>query len=108
VLALLAIDLGPIRPSTHDLGQTSHRGFGVFDVTMHMPPGFPIPDFPMTEINGPYLILNPTAVITSHIAISEFLLQCVLDISKSRLLMPLLTSHVIWHVLDPAMCHSDS
>ena len=46
-LALLAIGLGPIRPSTHDLGQTSHRVFSVFDVTMHMPPGFSIPDFPM-------------------------------------------------------------
>jgi hypothetical protein len=71
---------------------------------MHMPPEFPIPDFPKTEINGPYLILNPTA----DIAISEFLLQCVLGISKSRLPMPLLTSHVIWHMLDPATCHSES
>jgi hypothetical protein len=71
---------------------------------MHVPPEFPIPDFPKMEINGLDIILNPAA----DIAISNFLLQCVLGISKSRFPMPLLTSHVIWHVLDLATCHSDS
>jgi hypothetical protein len=49
-LALLSIGLGPIRPSTYDLGQTAHRGFGDFDVTMYMPLGFPIPEFPMPPV----------------------------------------------------------
>jgi hypothetical protein len=37
---------------------------------MHMPPEFPIPDFPKMEINDPDHILSPTA----DIAILEFLL----------------------------------
>jgi hypothetical protein len=55
-----------------------HRSFATHDVIVHMPLGVPIPDFPMQRSRS-----DPTAVITSRnrIAISEFLMHCVLDIS---------------------------
>ena len=30
--------------------KTAHRGFGDFDVTLYMPLGFPIPEFPMPPV----------------------------------------------------------
>ena len=77
----------PIRPSTHDLGQTAHRGFGDFDVTMYMPLGFPIPEFPSFSPNrlhnGPYdHYIWPQA---NPVGATEFLIhQCIHpEISRS-------------------------
>jgi hypothetical protein len=41
----------PIRPSTHDLGQTSHRGFGICDDIMFM--STVIRDFPIRDALQP-------------------------------------------------------
>ena len=60
--------------------------------------------------------LDSTAAIwvtILHIEKSGFLLQCFFDISKTqssklRRGVHLLTSHMDWHVLNTATCHSDS
>ena len=72
----------------------------------------PIPDsrFFMHRFNGPdhSLFNGYDQIMKLHIAILGFSMSRDFGITKSRSPMPLLTLHMVWHVLDPATCHSDS
>ena len=66
-------------------------------------------DFPMANMPTAPWYSTPVPQMDGPdpFRISRFSMSSEFFISKSRSSMPLLTSHVVWHVLNTATCHFD-